>query len=619
MWLGLLLGCSDYNLTGKPDPGEGGDDTDDTTGTGFDTDLPDACEDADYPDHDVPTNEECDVGLSTGKFDPVVEWSYGSGSFCGPAAVGPLRDTNSSGAIDTDDRAFVVMYNAGEHVVAIKGDGTEAWKTSGTYGHDGGLAIGDLDGDGWTEVVTADADKVCALHGNDGSEVWCTSGLSASLDPWGYSYPAIADMDGDGTPEVTVGNVILDGPSGSVVGTGSKGKGAAPYGGAPSGYPDGSYGTLSVPIDLDGDGKLELVTGNAAYRRNGKTLWSNSGLDGLIAVADFDGDGEGEIVKTSGIYVTGMETDGTEVWGPIAYSGNLGAPAADDLDGDGLPEIVFAAQNELVAMAWGGGEVWTASILDSSGAAGPTLFDFEGDGYPEVLFADETTIRFFSGLDGSVKYRSDKHASYTILETPVVADVDSDGQVEIVLGHCNGNSDIGALTVYGDKGGTWPPGRKIWNQHAYSVTNVTDVGGIPTGSPSNWPTYNSFRSGDVGRPPGEFYDLQAEVLGVCETECDTGRVLVDARVTNAGNLDVPAGIPVVLLAGAGGPVVASAETTKPIAAGKSGETLQFEADADDLRGEVPTVAVDRKADGTGVIYECDEDNNVNTWTDKVCE
>jgi hypothetical protein len=114
-------------------------------------------------------------------------------------------------------------------------------------------------------------------------------------------------------------------------------------------------------------------------------------------VADFDGDGQGELVKTSGIYVYGLETDGSVAWGPRTYSGNLGAPAADDMDGDGLPEFVFAASNALIAMKWGGVEMWRATIADSSGAAGPVLFDFELDGYPEVLYADETRIQFFSG------------------------------------------------------------------------------------------------------------------------------------------------------------------------------------------------------------------------------
>jgi len=368
-------------------------------------------------------------------------------------------------------------------------------------------------------------------------------------------------------------------------------------------------------VDLDMDGMDELVTGNAAYTVNGDVKWRNSGLDGIIAVADFDNDGEGEIVKTSGIYVTGMETDGTEVWGPIAYYGNLGAPAVDDLDGDGVPDIVFAAQDSLVALEWGGAEKWRAPISDSSGAAGPVLFDFELDGFPEVLYADEVSVRFFSGLDGQEKFSSYEHGSYTILETPIVADVDNDDQVEIVLGHCTWNR---SLTVYGDADQTWPAGRKVWNQHAYSITNVTDLGDVPVEAESNWPRFNSFRSGDVGRPPGEWIDLQAEIWDVCDRECDANRVYVGAWVTNAGNVEAPAGIPVSLRAGLRGAVLATQYTTTAIASGSVGEALVFEVEAAALGEETPVVIADETPEGEGLVFECDERNNLWSWGAGVC-
>ena len=338
-----------------------------------------------------------------------------------------------------------------------------------------------------------------------------------------------------------------------------------------------------------------------------------------MAIADFDGDGQGEIVKTSGIYVYGMETDGTVAWGPKTYSGNLGAPAADDLDGDGTPEFVFAAQNSLVAMEWGGTVLWAATISDSSGAAGPVLFDFEMDGYPEVLYADEGAIRFFSGLNGSVKYTSTAHASYTILETPIVADVDNDDQVEIVLGHCNANASIGAVTVYGDADRSWPPGRKIWNQHGYSITNIGDQGSVPTDNSPNWPEYNSFRSGDVGRPPGEYFDLRAQVLDVCEDECDSGALYVAARLMNASNIDVPAGVSVSLRAGVGGEIIATQLTTEAIPSGKTGEVIRFSVDSAAFVGKKPIVTADEDALGMGALYECDETNNPEKWTDTVCD
>jgi hypothetical protein len=610
----LALACTDYNLEKRTDRGGGTDDVDDTGGTDVDTDFSDVCEGLEATPHAVELNVECDVGLQTGRFTPTVEYHYGSSSFCGPPAVGQIVDSNGSGAIDGDDIPAILLYQGGA-VVALKGDNSGVyWTTrSNSMGQDGGFAVGDLDHDGWPEVIAVGTSRVVALDGRTGGAVWSSPDVSGSLDPYGYNYPAISDMDHDGIPEVTVGNVILNGNDGSLRGTGRAGRGSAPYGGVSGAS---TYGTLSVPVDLDMDGVDELVTGNAAYTPNGDVKWRNAGLDGLIAVADFDNDGQGEIVKTSGIYVTGMETDGTEVWGPIMYSGNLGAPAVDDLDGDGAPDIVFAAQNALVAMNWGGTEKWRASIADYSGAAGPVLFDFELDGYPEVLYADEVSIRFFSGLDGREKFSNSEHASYTILETPIVADVDNDDQVEIILGHCNWNR---ALTVYGDADETWPPGRKVWNQHGYQITNVTDLGDIPTTAETNWPEYNSFRSGDVGRPPGEWIDIQAEIWDVCDRECDDDRVYVGAWATNAGNIEAPAGIPVSLRAGPGGRILDTKYTTGPIASGAVGEPMIFEVAAGALSGVEPVVVADEGPDGAGVVFECDELNNLWNWSGGVCD
>lgn len=617
--LGLLAACSDYNFVSDKDE-EDGDDLVDSgfLDSGEPPDDPLVCEEFTEPAAEsVDMNTECEVEYSEGSFTPVSEWSYGSSAFCGPPAAGQIVDSNGSGAIDDEDMPVVVLYQSGR-VAAVWGDGSGvAWTTTKSdYGQDGGFAIGDVTGDGWPDVIAAASTQVCAIDGNTGANHWCTTGLSASLDPLGYSYPSIADMNGDGKPEVIVGNAILRGDTGKLRGRGAGGKGAAPYGGVAG---SSSYGAMSAAVDLTGDGTVEVVTGNAAYDVDGNTVWSNTGLDGLVAIADFDGDGEGEIVKTSGIYVTGMESDGSEVWGPLTYTGNLGAPAIDDLDGDGTPEFVFAAQNKLIAMEWGGSILWTASITDSSGAAGPTLFDFEMDGYPEVLYADETSIKFFSGLDGSLKFSSSNHSSYTILETPIVADVDNDDQVEIILGHCTPTGSMGSITVYGDADESWPPGRKVWNQHGYYITNVENDGSVVGPTPNNFSLYNSYRSGDVGRPPSEFWDLRAEVIDVCEDECGADAVYVQGRVSNAGNIEAPAGLPVSLRAGAGGPIIAVGITKDVVAAGSTGETVEFTVLASEIAGTKPVVTVDEDGDGNGLIYECDESNNTETWTDTVCD
>jgi len=622
------LSCSEYKLNPEEDiPNEGEDtserDQDDDTGNS----EVDACSNPEDPGTStVNLNEECEVDLSKGSFTPVVEWTYGNQMFCGPAAVGQMVDTNGSGDVDSDDTPLVVIYQSGA-VVALLGDsGTPAWTSGsgyGSYGSSagngdfGGLAIGDVDGDAVPDVVTVSTNMVCALDGATGAELWCQTSMFGGMDPYGFSYPAIADMDGDGAAEVTVGATILNGVDGSIRGRGQYGIGAAPY------YQStGTYGANSVPIDLDNDGILELVTGNAAYDADGNTIWYNGGLDGLIAVADFDGDGEGEIVKTSGAYVIGMDTDGTELWETSHAAGSylaIGTPAIDDLDGDDEPEIVYAVQNDLIAIEWGGTKLWTASISDYTGAAGPSLFDFEMDGYPEVLYQDETDITFFSGLDGTVKYSSSAHGSVTILETPIVADVDGDDQVEIVVSHCDYHGAYKGVTVFGDADETWPPGRKFWNQHAYYITNIDDDGTVPSPTEPNYSLYNSFRSGDIGRPPEEYWDLLAQVLDVCEDECDEGTVYVAARMKNAGNIDAPSGIPISLRAGAGGTIIATEVTTDEIASGSTGEMVVFEVAASLIEGFDPIVTADENSVGYGEVYECDESNNTENWGDTVCD
>jgi hypothetical protein len=611
-----------FPTTLPPDPedasGESGGDT--TTSSADDSDDDDvspACPPPDVGVDLVPFNAACDIPLQLGGFEPVVEWKWGDGQFCGPPVAGQTIDTNASGDLDDGDLPLVFLYR-GDDVVALWGDGSGvAWQAEGFYGgYSSGLALGDLDGDGWPEIVTINNSAACALDARDGSEKWCSVHLGDSIDGNGTNYPAIADMDGDGQAEVVIGPKILS-STGQVIGTGKPGKGSSPW----LGDPNITAGALSAVVDLDGDGVQEVVTGNAAYDLDGNSVWQNGGLDGFVAVADFDLDGAGEIVKISGVQILGMESDGAEVWGPIGFAGNLGPPAIDDLDGDGVPDIVVGALDKLVAMRWGGEPLWTATIEDISGSAGPVLFDFEKDGFPEVLIADEVAVRFFSGLDGSLKFLSTAHASNTQFETPIVADVDGDDQAEIVLGHCSGDADIGAITVYGDAGGSWPPGRKIWNQHTYHISNIGDLGRVPADYRSNWlgdDNFNSFRSGDIGQRPGEFHDLQAEIVAVCEAACHAGSVSLTARVRNAGTLDVPAGIGVTVRAGDGGPIVAARLTAAPIPATTTGELLTFVLDAADLADTVPFVTVDESGAGGAELFECDEQNNSVSWSAPVC-
>jgi hypothetical protein len=233
------------------------------------------------------------------------------------------------------------------------------------------------------------------------------------------------------------------------------------------------------------------------------------------------------------------------------------------------------------------------------------MFDFEGDGYPEVVFADEVSVRIFNGLDGSVKMEATDHASETGFETPVVADIDGDGEVEIVLLHGSGPN---GLTVYGDVDHGWQHGRAVWNQHAFSITNVEEDGSIPTVPPPNWATHNNFRSAAGGLSPGAYNDLSIEIVEVCTEECPDNLVL-SVRVWNQGTEYVPSGLELIVQAGHGGPVVSRATIPDGIASGRSSVGIVFSLASSDLGGLSPVVGLNERVAPLSGFDDCAPENN----------
>ncbi len=156
--------------------------------------------------------------------------------------------------------------------------------------------------------------------------------------------------------------------------------------------------------------------------------------------------------------------------------------------------------------------LWLTKTQDcSSAATGSSLFDFEGDGTPEVVYSDEQYFRIYKGTDGSVLW-STCNTTGTLVEYPLVADVDNDGNADIVVVSNSyssivcpkDNSKQRGLRVFGDDQGKWVRTRRVWNQHAYHVTNVDEDGTIPKNELPNWtqPRLNNFRQNV--QPLGEF-------------------------------------------------------------------------------------------------------------------
>lgn len=125
-----------------------------------------------------------------------------------------------------------------------------------------------------------------------------------------------------------------------------------------------------------------------------------------------------------------------------------------DTNSDGLvnesdvPAVVFINEgSRMVAIdGLGGSEYWTVSSGTFNAAGAPVLGDIDGDGIPEVVAFDGNYIMALNH-NGSVKWRSavgirtDVLGGQVLQSSISIADLDGDGNVEILAGNLVLNSD----------------------------------------------------------------------------------------------------------------------------------------------------------------------------------
>ncbi len=206
---------------------------------------------------------------------------------------------------------------------------------------------------------------------------------------------------------------------------------------------------------------------------------------------------------------------------------------------------------------------------DSSAVTSSSVFDFNGDGAAEVVYADECYFRVYNGTNGGV-YLQLPSVNRTLVDNPVVADVDNDGNAEIIAvqnsayqqcgqtslntwpigsGTVTRDSLPNGIEVYGDQSDTWVAARRVWNQHAYHVTNVLESGAIPMHEPESWKPWNG-RLYNTYRSQPRNYDVAPDLVptGIQvfspNVACGTlsNEIQITVLVKNAGDLRVGPGV-----------------------------------------------------------------------------
>jgi hypothetical protein len=560
----------------------------------------------------VRTAAQCEVQPPfSPSFEPELEWEW-TGSptmpnhrqvMMTPAVV----DVNQDGIPDVVFNSFAGgNYTTNGVLRAISGDdGRDLWTVTDPARRVRGaasVAAGDIDGDGLVEICTIpESGQGFICFENTGAFKLRTT---TPTNDWGG--PSLADLDGNGSVEILDGNQVFS-SNGALLWTGSDGIGVLPG------------GPLSFAADIDQDGLLEVVNGRAVYRHDGTLLCRNTSVaHGLAGVGNFDGDPYGEIAVVANGQVSLLDHDCALRWTTAIPGGGFGgAPNVADFDGDGQAEIGVAGASRYVVYETNGSIRWTSPTRDASSTrTGSSTFDFEGDGTAEVVYADEVKLRIYDGATGAVRFEV-RHSSGTTYENPVIVDVDADDNAEIVMiaNNYHGFDVFTGIRVFRDANDGWVNTRRIWNQHAYSVTNVNDDGTIPARPLTNWlqPGLNTFRSNSQGSgetTPFAAADLLvAEVTTACEPE--TGVLSLVARVRNQGDAAASAGLPVAFYQGdpaLGGPLLGVATVAAVLPA--QGEALATLALQPAPGGTAQVWAVaDDDGTGAGRESECIEDNN----------
>jgi len=368
------------------------------------------------------------------------------------------------GDVNGDGRLDIMTANFGTTNASVllgNGNGTfQAAATFATGTNSRSATLGDVNGDGRLDIVAANynSDNASVLLGTGGSAPTAAFSPQQAFSTGSSTYlraVTSGDVNGDGKLDIITTNRGSSGASVLVM----LGNGSGAFG-DPASFATGS-GPYSVTLgDVNGDGRLDIVTanrsdsnvsvllgnGNGTFQGQQTFTTGSSGLNPRgVALGDVNGDGRPDIVTgnygSSSASVLLSNGDGTFAAASTFYTGaNPRSVALGDVNGDGRLDIITAnyyGNSASVLLGNGDGTFGTqASFGVGSYPQSVTVGDVNGDGNLDIIAANYgSSSKNVSVLLGEGDGTFAAQATFATDGSPysvTLGDVNGDGRLDIV-------------------------------------------------------------------------------------------------------------------------------------------------------------------------------------------
>ena len=582
-----------------------------------------------------------------------------------------IHDLNDDGKAEVIGRGGEVFDGATGKVITLGGDPIIL---------ESDPALGDVDKDGKIDLV---ANQVFSWSGTGWTKKY--PGMGATTAAQSATFYAFADFGTrsasgafDHTKKDGIAEVVATGPVGGSEATGMVGiytlQGEAilrvdfPAGPAcPGGQATGERGGAPTIGDFDGDGMPELASAGAfAYRvfdldcaDAGKTCkdkahfirWAQdsqdctSGTTGST-IFDFEGDGAAEAVYGDECFERVYDGKTGEVLFSTYHSSATWweQPIVADPDHSGRSKLIFGGSSNAYAFATcGDGTAEARTPADPDGRKNGRVDKIykglrcaaDTDCPSATSKCDMGFCRCTTDLECGNTWNppmtdgNDKESG--LVCTSPIAGTPGTGNVcrmqhGLVDTKQIADKWFSGVFVYRDVLDRWASSRSMWNQQAYSVTNINDDGSIP--KTSAWvqnfvdPTLNNFRQNRQGSTSADLADITGK-LNATEACSFTksGGVLLTGKICNHGLRGVGANMPAAFYLGSDttGTPVCQTTSNGPVPVGADCASVSCEVSGMTVAGGATiTMVANDAGKGSRLVDECNYDNNTASITIENC-